>query len=67
MSATDLYMLDICISLRLLVDAALAQPDPAPAAQVSDLREPVAQTEPVRKKPRTRDDLQADARGEGGL
>jgi hypothetical protein len=63
MSAHDIYLHDICVSLRLLVDAALAQPEPAPAAQVTELREP---TPAPKRKAVTRDELQADARAQAG-
>ena len=64
MSDNDIFLLDICLSLRALVD--LAQPvQPTPAPDLTALREPAPGAKPGRKAPITRDDLIAHATGEG--
>jgi hypothetical protein len=65
MSDNDIFLLDICLSLRALVD--LAQPPapaPAPEPETVALREPAAQQPAPTKRAKTvtRDDLQAAAR-----
>jgi hypothetical protein len=64
MSANDIYMLDMCISLRILADAAIA-PVPLPVATpdaLTALREP-ATAPTTKRKAVSRDDIQAETRG----